>query len=111
MTCRVSAAVLIAGKGWVLAMLAFPKPGMLRVAPVPAKTPPLPSIPRVSDARGMGRAEERAAFQTDQGTGEGCGSPAGRVRVEGRKGLGEGSVMHPKCSQIDFAARGGLSSF
>jgi len=30
----------------------------------------LPSIPLVSDADGMGRAEERAAFQTDQGTGE-----------------------------------------
>lgn len=36
-TCRQGAAVLIAGKGWVLPMLAFPKAGMLRVGPVPAK--------------------------------------------------------------------------
>ena len=53
--------MLTPGKGWVLAMLAFPKPEKLRVAPVPA-APPLPCVPLGSDARGMGRAEERAAF-------------------------------------------------
>ncbi len=57
-SCRECAAVLIEGKGWVLAMLA--RKSGLCVAPVPAKRPPLPSIPLVSDAEGMGRAEERA---------------------------------------------------
>jgi len=32
------------------------------VGPVPAKRPPLPCAALVSDAGGMGRAEERAAF-------------------------------------------------
>ena len=75
--------MLIAVKGWVLAMLAFPKPEKLRVAPVPAKRPPLTSIPLVSDAGGMGRAEERAAFQADQGTGLRGGSRSGRVGKPG----------------------------
>lgn len=73
--------MLTPGKVWVLAMLAFPKPEKLRVASVPAKRPPLPSAPPVSDARGMGRAEERAAFQADQGTGKGW------------KGLWRGEVL------------------
>ena len=41
----------------------FSKGEKLRVGPAPAKRPPLPSIPRVSDAEGMGRAEERAVFR------------------------------------------------
>ena len=72
-TCREGAAVLTPGKGWVLPMLAMLgfACAWLRVGPLPAKRPPLPSVPLDSDARGMGRAEERAAFQADQGTGEG----------------------------------------
>jgi hypothetical protein len=97
-------------------MLTFPKTGMLRVGPVPAKGPLLTGSGRF-DLNGLQGRDEERAFQSEQGTwvrkqGRQESGQAGRARPGGKRLKGHsGECLGIGCALFHTEQPGGNRLF